>query len=770
MGEARKKEGLEMKRFCVLFCMICLILLCAVAYGAEQQAAQTPQVNRETKETIKAKEVKEPKGPAEAEVTLEETLVTATRSEKSVDWAPGDSHVVTKKEIENRNIKSVDEALNMTPGVFNRRGKGLMDTLANITLRGVPNANRTLILRDGMPLNTAYTADVNWGGSIGDIERIEVVEGPFSSLYGGNAMAGVVNIITKMPEKSEFTVKSGYGSSWFRGTAMDDLFKSYISYGNKIADKFSFFVSYGFQTTNGFPTDRTYRSNCPLGYSGCELTTDPKGVARYNIGDKGDNRWWDDSITAKVSYDFSRETKLLLSYGRTRSEYNRDDPHTWLRNPAGVPVYYTNERSYLSGNGGVETNMYSGSFETQIGTVKAKLTAGINEVQKNWYTTPGSTAATTFDGGPGKVSSTPSQNYYTDIQFTVPLPLNNVVTIGGAFRHGNADNKEYNLTNWKDENSRTNLTYKAGGKDYTYSFFLQDEIGILKNLTAYLGVRADIWSASDGYADQVGAVGYPKTFESRSDSAISPKFALVYKPFETTTLRASVGRSFRPPTVYELYRTWTSSTGTTYLANPDLKSETSTSWDIGIEQKLWKGAKAKVTYFENYFDDMVYRKTLSATEQQWINAGGAETKGFVGEIEQKIYWFRLFANATRLTASKITSNPASPESVGKKITYLPEELYNGGVDFRYGPFFAGVNGMYVSKMFRNDDNSDVVSGVYGSQDAYFLLNAKISYNISYGLLKNATVSFAVDNILDKRYFAYYAAPGRSWFGELAIKF
>jgi iron complex outermembrane receptor protein len=747
--------------------MLSLIFLCAPGYAVEPQAGQTDQTKETTKkEAVKQEDAKTAKAPAVGETELEEVVVTATRSEKSVDWAPGDAHVVTKKEIETRNIKAVDEALNMTPGVFNRRGKGLMDTLANISLRGVPGANRTLILRDGMPMNTAYTADVNWGGAIGDIERIEVVEGPFSSLYGGNAMAGVVNILTRMPEKSEFLAKTGYGSSWVRGTAMDDLFKSYISYGNKIAGKFSFLVSYGFQSTNGYPTDRT-QGTCPATYSGCEPTITPKGVETSNIGDKGDNKWWDDSILVKTGYDFSKDTKLLVSYGRTRSEYNRDKPNTYLTNSSGVPSYYPRISSYLSGNGGVETNMYTGSFETQFGLVKAKFNAGMNEVQKNWYTTPSNSkneGYATSDGGPGKLSSTPSQNYYSDLQFTFPLPLNNVMTAGVSFRHGNADNKEYKLANWRYEDSKTDMTYRAGGKDYTYSLFFQDEIGILKNLTAYIGARADFWSTSDGYADTTGGDSY--RYDSRSDSAISPKFALVYKPIDGTTLRSSVGRSFRPPTVYELYRTWESSTGTKYDSNPNLTPETSTTWDIGVEQKLWKGAKAKVTYFENYFDDMIYRKSISSTEQQWVNAGAAQTKGFVGEVEQKIRWFRFFANATYLTDSKITKNDAAPDSVGKKITYQPEELYNGGVEFRYKQFFAGLTGMYVGKMYRNDDNSDVVSGVYGSQDPYFVMNAKIAYTIK----DAATVSFAVDNLLNRKYYAYYLAPGRSWFAELTLKF
>lgn len=775
-----------MKSLRVLIFISCLILLCASAYGAEQQAAQTPDAGKEQQKGKEAgnsetppavREGKEanvknaPKSTgagAEAETSLEEVIVTATRSEKTLDNVPGDSHVVTKKDIEKRNIKTIDEALSMTPGVYDRRGKGLLDTRADVSIRGVPSGSgyRTLIMKDGIPMNTAYNGGYDWVGAIGDVERIEVVEGPFSSLYGGNAMGGVINIITRMPEKSEFVSKTGYGSSWYRGTAMDDLWRSYVSYGNRIADKFSFFVSYGFQSTNGYPSDMATSSACPAGTTGCVRTTTTSGSTTYLVGDKGDNKWWDYSILVKAAYDFSKDTRLLVSYNRTRSKYDYDNPHTWLTNAAGVPVYRPREATYLSTFGGGEANLYTAVFDTLIGSSRAKLSLGINDIQKNWYSSPNTSAPyATINGGPGKLSESPSQNYYADLQFTIPLPLNNILTVGGTFRHGNLESKEYSLSNWRVESSTTALTLKAEGKDYNYALFIQDEIGIMKNLTAYLGVRGDLWMTSDGYMERVGVAGYPQNYDSRTEAAVSPKFALVYKPLDGTTLRASVGRSFRPPSLYELYRTWTMGS-TEYKANPNLKPETMTSWDISIGQKLWQGAKAKVTYFENYFEDMIYRNALTSTNRILLNAGGAETKGFVGEVEQKIRWFRLFANATWLTVSKITENPAIPASVGKKITMQPDEIYNGGVDFTYGPFFANVNGSYIGKRYSNDTNNDVVNGVPGSYDPFFLLNAKISYTI----MKHATVSFAVDNILDKRYYSSYLAPGRSWFTELTLKF
>ncbi|MCG2710457.1 MAG: TonB-dependent receptor plug domain-containing protein, partial [Thermodesulfovibrionales bacterium] len=274
-----------------LFLMVFVLGICSTVFAAEEKEKTKVQTKEETK--------------------LEEIVVTATRTEKEIESVPGSVAVITKDDIKKRNIKSVDEALNLIPGVFNRRGKGLMDTLSSVTLRGIPGEYRTLILMDGITLNNAYTGSVQWGGlAPEDVERIEVVKGPFSSLYGGYAMGGVVHIITKMPEKREFTFKTGYGSSWNRGEAMDDLRKFYLSYGDKFKDKFSLFASYGYKATNGYPSGlNVQRTQPPAGITGWSYTTDNKGAARYLIGDKGDNRWWDDNMTLKAGYDFSKTSK-----------------------------------------------------------------------------------------------------------------------------------------------------------------------------------------------------------------------------------------------------------------------------------------------------------------------------------------------------------------------------------------------------------------------------------------------------------------------------
>ncbi|MEW6102242.1 MAG: TonB-dependent receptor [bacterium] len=707
----------------------------------------------------------------------EEIVVTATRVEKEIEAVPASTSVVKKKDMEKRNIKAVDEALNMVPGVYSKRTKGLMDSIAKVTLRGFPSQDRTLILMDGIPLNDAYSGSVRFAGlAPEDIEKIEVVKGPFSSLYGGYAMGGVVNIITKMPEKREFFLKSGYGSGWNRGEAMDDLGNLYFSYADKLKDKLSLFLSYGYKATKGYPTDLSVVGiKPPANITGWTETKDRGGNTCYLIGDKGDNSWWDKNFTFKTGYDFSKASKINFSFHRIGFEYNYDNPKTYLKDAAGNPVwsYVTvigtktktvNESSFLSGSLGTEQNNYNLTCETKISSFKTKLTLGLVDREKYWNTVPSDTA--TRAGGPGKVTETPCESYNIDLQFTSPVFGRHILTFGGSFRQGWADSKDYNLTNWKDKESKTELTYQSKGKDRTYALFLQDEIVLRENLTAYLGFRQDWWKTYDGYVNQVGISGYPKYYDPREKSSFSPKAAFVYKPFEKTTLRTSIGKAFRSATISELYKTWTSLRNVTYAGNPDLKPETTFSWDVGVKQDLWKGAKIGISYFENKMDDLIYLKTVSPTYQEYINVGKAEGKGLELEVEQKFdKWLKVFSNFTYNDA-KIKENEAKPATVGKRLTFMPEKMFNVGTEFEKGPFSASLTGRYMSKIYATDENKDTVNNIYTSYDPHFVADTKVSWKIK----KFATLSLSIDNIFDKDYFGFWKEPGRSWFGEIRLGF
>lgn len=126
------------------------------------------------------------------EYELDEMVVTATRTMKQIQEVPSSVSVVTAKEIEDRNVTSVQEALQYMPGVY-------MDQTAQggISLRGFGSTN-VLVLVDGVQMNDTYQGAVNFNSiPVENIERIEVVRGAGSSIYGGHAVGGVINITTK---------------------------------------------------------------------------------------------------------------------------------------------------------------------------------------------------------------------------------------------------------------------------------------------------------------------------------------------------------------------------------------------------------------------------------------------------------------------------------------------------------------------------------------------------------------------------------------------
>lgn len=691
--------------------------------------------------------------------------------------------------MEKRNLKSVDEALNILPGVFNPRliPGGMLDSLANggVTLRGIPRANKTLVLIDGITINDSYSGSQRSMLSIApeDVERIEVVRGPFSALYGGYAMGGVVNIITRMPEKREATLKTGYGSAWDRGEAPADVYRVYASYGDNLWDKLSFLVSYGRQGTNGYAMDEAFTTTTPpSNITGWSLTTDVQGKNRYLIGDTGDEQWWDDRVGVKLSYKLSDTSSISFFYNRFRYLYEFDSPHTYLHDiTSGNPVIWPNESSYLAlarGPSYNEDNIYSLSYEAKIGSLASKLVLGFHDGDY-WYTAP-SPGYATFAGGSsnpsqpaGRVTETPKKRYNADLQFSLPIGERQIFTFGGSYLGGSVETSRHSLTNWKDDDSQKALEFKSEGKERTFSLYAQDEVLLFTNLTVFPALRLDWWEAYDGSVNVVGAAGYPKDYDSTDKVTMSPKFAVVYRPYEKTVLRASVGTAFRPPTVYELYSAAITSESV-IEGNPSLKPEKTFSWDVGIRQEVWKGGSVELSYFENYLSDLLYSVTIGKAPPPYENrkykrqenVGDAESKGIELGVNQKLgEHVKVFANYT-YTHATITKASKYQELEGKNLVQTPKHLFNLGSELSFGPFSAFLTGRYVSKRYSSDLNTDKEEGVWGAYDPYFLVDLKLSYAVT----KFCTISFSINNLFDEDYYAYYKAPGRSWYTEVSLKF
>lgn len=705
---------------------------------------------------------------------METVIVTATRTAKELDSAPGSASVVSRQEIDRKDVLTFDDALKGTAGVMLSRSKGPMDTIANITLRGVPGQNRTLVMVDGVTLNSPFAGSIQSNTiAPGAIERIEVVKGATSSLYGGNAMGGVVNLITRMPTKREFSLTSGFGSA-LEGNAPENTRRVAASYGDVLLnDKFRIFLHNDYTGTDGYVTDLV--TGTPgSGTTGARPTLTSDGKTTSLLGHKGTNDAWQDNLTVKAEYAFNASTKLLFTFLKSYGEYSYNDPETYMTDSSGNPYWSSSgsEYSFLGTYGVSNQNIYALSLETEVAAAKVKAGISYLDQDTNWYVTPSSSTKSpvaTRDGGPGKLTSTPASALSADVQVTFPVLSWNIVTLGGAFRQSEINGKDYALSDWTDEHDKGQRIGAARGTDRIYALFMQDEIPVLDNLTLYAGFRQDWWETSDGYvlasnASNVVTVG-PTSYGSRSESAFSPKGAVVYKPFAGTTLKVSGGKAFRAPSNYELYRTTMMGSSTTYQCNPDLKPERSVTWDGGITQELWQGATVKATYFENFIKDMIYSTTTGSIREK-RNAGRGQSKGVEVEVEQKFgKLLRLFANYT-YTNAKITKNSAVPATEGKRMTDIPRNMYNAGADLEYGSLGASVITRYVGKRYGNDTNNDTARHVKGVYDSYITTDVKLRYKLT----SWATTSFSVNNIFDEKYFSSTKSPGRSCYGELALRF
>lgn len=705
---------------------------------------------------------------------LGEVVVTATKTAVSSADAPAAVSVVGANAIREMDVHSPDEALTYLPGVYATRVGGhepsVMST--NVMLRGIPDYSRTLVLVDGQPLNDPYIGAVTWESVPPEtVKRIEVVPGPFSSLYGGSAMGGVINIITKVPTKRETQVQLGYGT--------DGLKSGSLLYQNRVS-ALGVMLDYGYQQSDGYVQSLVVRSPSGPGgtlVSGAQRTTDPYGNPAYLIGDKGKTPWDSRNLGLKLFLDLPRQGRLSFVASHFSYDKGWDRFHTDLRDAAGNPVSSGNvtlsdganlalsQSMFLQGPNPKVQNRYALEYDTPLGR-GASLKASLSYLDIPTYDYVIPWAGATYDGGgPGSRLHRPNSELAGTVQVSLPVAERHFLVAGVSAGKRKIETYTYAVTDWRNIDDTGTTQNRTAGEDRSYALFVQDEIYLSRRLTAYLGGRYDTWS-TEGFIQQLKAPAYRDDYSSRSQSHFSPKASLVYRPDRDTTLRASVGTAFHAPNLRDTFGWWTPPSGKTYIPNPDLKPETVTSWEVGAE-RLFGATLVRATYYENRLHDLIYR-TEDATTQSVANAGEALIRGVeLGLRHAFAGGLSAFVNYTYNDA-RITSNSAEPATEGKRMTGTPRSMANLGLEGRHGPWYGSLLGHYVSKVYANDQNLDVVNGVLGSYDPYFVVNAKLGYQVS----RLLGLSLAVDNLADRHYYqgSYSVPQGRAWYGEMTLRF
>ncbi len=460
----------------------------------------------------------------EAAIDFDPVIVTASKTSQELDASANSISVVSTQEIERRAPLSVQGILETVPGVTFVRDQVNIRGSTGFTIGA---ANRTLLLVDGVPVMASDTGEFNWDLlPVLDIERIEVMKGAGSALWGTAALGGVINIITKSPPKQGKTFVRFHVGEY--GEPRYDEWK----WTEKPLYYARVDVSHGRQ----------------MGPLGIRLSVGRAISTGYTESD--DYRRW--NFTGKFNYQFKNGSSwtFYAAYNRRiESLYvGWDDP----RHPFQVkPSNRTQGRMKMA-------NFYA-KYNWLISPK-----AAINFRLSYLMTLMGNQFVQSADFNPAKGLGAEIQGLFLPASF-----LN--ITSGVEFKWDTGSTK-----------------YFGDHQGYTIGAYAQTEIEIKQKIRLTPGFRYDRYQVIDGI----------------SQSLLSPRVGLNYRPTEQTVVRASAGSGFRAATIAERFLDFENNS-VVIEANPELKAETSWSYDFGVRQYITKNWYVEAGAFRNDFQNLI---------------------------------------------------------------------------------------------------------------------------------------------------------------------
>lgn len=694
-------------------------------------------------------------GSASAEMpvyTLKGITVTANRQAERLQDVPANVQVVTEKDIQKRNVQNTAQAISMVTGV-----SASQSVEGTVNLRGYSSKN-ILVLVDGQPMNTAWNGDVDWNMiPVENIRKIEVVSGGQSALYGGRAVGGVINIMTKTQKQEGLhgSATVSYGSNATVNQNYNLGFKK---------NKFDFGAFYGSMNTHGW-----HDYDVSIRNSGKANGYDSDAEGNAVIGNRGDKKVLNETFGFNLGYSFNDSQKLTYKYTHSIYDWKYEDPISYIEGAnrwsgkigENEKNYYPS--SFLGTRGWRAYNLHSLTYNDKDNGIHAHF--GMTDYYKDGYTSPAASVdpEKNFDGG-GSKTSYPSKSW--DFDFNKRWKLGTHTLLAGfALGQDKFSEKSYtSISDWKSWNSRVTPKYvtidkktgkktygdqSLGGKDKTFAVYVQDKWQFAPKWTAYIGGRYDHYKKYDGYAQYLGEE--KNSFASDSYSKFSPKISLDYAFNDNTNAYVSYGKSFNPPILYQVYR-YSNSTRGTYRPNPDLDPETTDTWELGLKKKFGTKTELHADVFYAKTDDYIKLNKEDSSAYFYENAGDAKTHGFEISLTQ---------HHSDAWSSYINYTWQTGKIEGEKNYDIPRHLLHLGTTYSKNPWTVNLDGMFISDRTEAGEES----GHFKARDAYFLMNLSTNYQFN----KNFGIQFGVNNLFDRKYYDedistqhYYIGDGRTY--------
>lgn len=654
---------------------------------------------------------------------MDTMVVTATRTAMTVKETPSTVEIVDSKKLEQTQAKTLHDALKGALGVnvFNDfQGR------SNVSIRG-SESRHVLIMVDGKRLGgeAAYNSANAWDVDrirMEDVERVEIIRGPAGALYGSDAMGGVINVVTKTPDKTFATVNYEYG--WYEnGKGAGYKGNLYLQGAEK---------NYSYKINVGLNKNRPYE--------------DPNGS-----GDSMNFFGKEQPFSVNVGYTFDNGNKLSADVSRIKEENKKS---TTSRKDM-VPGMVWQDQVQTIWNNNKRTDYaitYQGSDDRQDWMLRAyksvfdKDYMSQNKTRMTNLMRPGGIGDWTLkDPKHDTVKRTLSVIEGKD---TFNLSDKNKLTAGFEYRKDQSEGTRLKKPSTSLNGADAHAAFDKADINYLAAY-VQDEFRPDEKWLIIPSVRFD-------HSDQFS-------------NKLTSNLAATYNAADDVRIKAVVGQGYKTPTVNDLYIFWEmyaanpGGKGQFYVGNPDLKPEKSLSYELSVE-KDW-GDRSTVhlgvfrsevkdlisTYWTGKLTDddpdlypgvkgdmiMAYKNIPEATLQ------GVELYGS-HRLGKNIY---LNAGYTFLDAKDKTAGTRLKDRAKHQVTfgvsYQPENIYAWDLSFD----LVSNLGYY----FNNGDKSTMGNFVYETKD-FTIANIMASRHLN----KDTKIYLGIDNISNHQNFGPYS--------------
>ena len=508
------------------------------------------------------------------EIVLPETVVRASRAEQSLQEIPAHVTVLSDPELNLSPAQSTDDLLRQVPGfsLFRRSSSVVAHpTSQGVSLRGIgaSGASRALVLLDGMPLNDPFGGWVQWSKvEPQTLERAEILRGGGSHIWGNYALSGVVNLVTQMPRSRSVRLHGGLGNG--------STNKVGVSLGDLIGRTAVNVAASMFDTDGYFVLRENHRGSI-----------DEPARSEHGV------------LSARLSRPLGNSAHLFFQSGVFQEERGNGTPLMGNSTEAG----YLNMRTTWTGR---SKWTFSGFFQKQRFESSFSSQAADRETERpalDQFRVPATAVGLTIEW---------------------LRPIGDQVLVAGSDLRQSTGQTNERYRNLGDGFTRRR---RAGGTQQFAGFFLQDVIRWKSRWQFTLGSRIDYWRFSDGsrreFDLEAGGILRDDDYDHRTGLALGPKAGVRYQVNPRFVLRSSAYRTFRTPTLNELYRPFRVRNDITE-ANRRLEPEQLTGGEVGIDANP-EFVRLRVTGYWNEVEDAIGNLTVG------FGPGQVAPCGFVPE-------------------------------------------------------------------------------------------------------------------------------------------